>query len=232
MPRPIQAAIGSPEDQNEEPLGKRFPAVQHPTRSLWENVFLATPGSRSSRAVWQRRCQKSSGEGQPVAGLRLRSGPSGVVLNMKGRTACTFRQVATNLWVSDRDHAIQNADNVAVIVDCLGDTHYGGTRAKILRARPTGSTKHRWTVEDLDKITRIVGTIWPAHPVMIHCKRGVSRSACAAAAVLLAAGLVETIEGAMAVVEGPGEEGSRHSMRGVKEGGAARQAAAQQALDM
>ena len=150
---------------------------------------------------------------------------------MKGRTACTFRQVATNLWVSDRDTAIENANDVAVIVDCLGDTCYGGTTAKILHIRPTGSTKHRWTVEDLDKITSIIGKLWPAHRVLVHCKRGVSRSACAAAAILLAAGLVETIEGAMAVVEVPGEEVSGHSMKGLREWWAARKAAAQHALD-
>jgi len=145
---------------------------------------------------------------------------------MSERTVCTFRQVSEYLWVSDRDSAVRNANNVAVIIDCLGNTTYNGTPAKILRAQPTGRTRHRWTVADLDKVAGIITQVWEKHPgcrVLVHCKRGVSRSACAAAAILLAAGLVQSLEEAMEAVGVPGEQVSRHSLKGLQEWWAARQ---------
>ena len=109
----------------------------------------------------------------------------------------TFRRVANNLWVSDVESAVKHANEVAIIVDCLGDTTYGGTKAKILHLKPSGRGSHSWTVADLDRLTSVVGKYWPAYRVMIHCRRGVSRSPVAAAALLLATGAAVTPQQAL-----------------------------------
>lgn len=128
----------------------------------------------------------------------------------------TLRKVADNLWVADVDSAVEKADKVHLIVDCLGGTTYNGTKAKILRARPTGSTGHAWTPADLDRITNIVLRVWPSHRVLVHCRRGVSRSPVAAAAILLASGRAKTIESALAMTAAPGQRPATQSVAGLK----------------
>ena len=127
----------------------------------------------------------------------------------------TLRKVANNLWVSDVESAIEKANSFAVIIDCLGDTSYGGTKAKILHVRPTGSTGHAWTIEDLNKITRVMSKVWPANRVLIHCRRGASRSPVAAAAALLAAGMAHDPEAALAKTAAPGLRPATQSVSGL-----------------
>lgn len=128
----------------------------------------------------------------------------------------TLRKVADNLWVGDVESAMEKADKFHVIVDCLGDTIYGGTKAKILHARPTGSTGHAWTVRDLDRITNAITKVWPGHRVLIHCRRGVSRSPVAAAAILLAAGRARNPEEALAITAAPGQRAATQSVAGLR----------------
>ena len=107
----------------------------------------------------------------------------------------TLREVSTNLWVSDIESAAIVGDDFALVVDCTGKARIGKNG---IHARPTGATGHAWTVKDLDWITDLASTlVKDGRPVLVHCRRGVSRSPCAAAAVLLALGLAKNVDHAL-----------------------------------
>lgn len=73
---------------------------------------------------------------------------------------------------------------------------------KVLHIPPTGTHTHRWEADDLDMIVELAeGCLDQGRRVLIHCGRGVSRSACAAAAVLLHMGKVAEVEEALALVK-------------------------------
>lgn len=131
----------------------------------------------------------------------------------------TLREVAPGLWVSDQDSAHALRGDFALVVDCTG------------WARPTGSTGHAWTPEDLDAI---VGRVAPfreaGKPVLVHCRRGVSRSACAAAAVILATGEADTVNGALARTTFESKKPSSQSVGGLRKWWKARVAARQVGL--
>ena len=105
----------------------------------------------------------------------------------------TLREVVPNLWVSDIESAAVVGEDFDIVIDCTGKgpTH-GNPKVRTVSRRPSGSGSHAWTVEDLDWITKGTGYHLKAgHKVLIHCRRGVSRSATAAAAVLLKMGLAK-----------------------------------------
>lgn len=125
----------------------------------------------------------------------------------------TLRQVAANLWVSDLESAAEVGGDFTVVLDCTGKT----TGRNVLESRPTGSTNHTWTVEDLDTLTDRAGRILEGQgTVLIHCRRGVSRSACAAAAVLLAQGKASSVKDALARTAIPGSPPASQSVSGLQ----------------
>jgi hypothetical protein len=117
----------------------------------------------------------------------------------------TLREVMPGLWVSDLESARTLGEDFALVVDCTG------------WARPTGSTGHTWTPEDLDGIvSRVAPLLESGEPVLIHCRRGVSRSACAAAAVLLATGASDSVKGALARTAYEAKKPSSQSVGGLR----------------
>jgi len=104
----------------------------------------------------------------------------------------TLREVSPDLWVSDRVSARMVGEDFALVVDCWGKTKDAPNK---MHARPTGKTNHFWTVHDLVEIAKAAKPhLVAGRPVLIHCSRGVSRSTCAAAAVMMILGRVDTID--------------------------------------
>lgn len=109
----------------------------------------------------------------------------------------TLRQVGKNLWVADLDSAVTVQDSFGLIIDCEG----GGSCKNSLVMSPTGKTSHSWTARDLNQIISFaLPALRNGKQVLLHCHRGVSRSACAAAAILIATGEAEILEDALAKV--------------------------------
>ncbi len=92
------------------------------------------------------------------------------------------------------------------ILDCTseGVAHTHPFGEYVTHTPPTGSNDHNWTSEDLDAIVKKVSQ-WLEEDqwVLIHCGRGVSRSTCAAAAVLLHLGEAKTVEQAVEMCRDP-----------------------------
>jgi len=110
----------------------------------------------------------------------------------------TLREVAPNLWVSDRASAAVVGEDYDLVIDCTGNgpTKGNGKTASLL---PEGKTNHAWTKRQLMKIAGGVSKhLDDGDVVLIHCSRGVSRSACAAAAVLMYRGEASSVESALA----------------------------------
>lgn len=141
----------------------------------------------------------------------------------------SLREVSPGLWVSDIDSAGILGDDFALVIDCTGKAP--PARNKV-HARPTGSTGHSWTVEDLDGIVRLVEAHRAAGPVLIHCRRGVSRSVCAAAAVLLATGVCSTVDGALIRTKFRGETPATQSVAGLRRWWRAREERRQMTLPL
>ena len=132
----------------------------------------------------------------------------------------TLREVAPNLWVSDFESAMTVGDEFALVVDCTGTSDYGNR----IPARPTGKTGHTWTVADLERITiKVAARLSAGKTVLVHCRQGRSRSVCAAAAVLLEMGQVETVEEALAQTMLPGSSPASQSVSGLRKWWSARQ---------
>ena len=90
------------------------------------------------------------------------------------------------------------------IVDCTTEGVQHLWMPAVLHCPPTGKNDHNWTVEDLDTIVELVkGCLDQDRKVLIHCGRGVSRSTCAAAAVLLYLGKAQSVEEAVALTRHP-----------------------------
>ena len=128
-----------------------------------------------------------------------------------------LREVLPNLWVSDADSASVISDtfgDIDLVLDCTGRDK---PRRNLLNVRPTGSTSHSWTVEDLDEIVHLVKAKRQfERKVLIHCQSGRSRSTCAAAAVLLALGLEKTVTRAIDRTKIPGTNVNTQSLGGLK----------------
>jgi protein-tyrosine phosphatase len=87
------------------------------------------------------------------------------------------------------------------IFDCTVEGESHEHQAKVLHVPPTDTHSHRWTEDDLDVISELVmGCLEQDRRVLIHCGRGVSRSTCAAAAVLLSMGRATEVEQAVEMV--------------------------------
>lgn len=109
----------------------------------------------------------------------------------------TLRQVHDNLWVSDIDSAEIIGDDVSLVIDCtgVGPTRGNGRTLSIV------ADGHRWDAESLTQIANLAGMRLEAGgDVLIHCNRGVSRSVCAAAAVLLWMGSAKSVDEAIDLV--------------------------------
>jgi len=130
----------------------------------------------------------------------------------------TLRKVSVGLWVSDTQSAEDFSHPYVLLMDCSGKGVKSPRRVSCL---PTGSTSHSWTVSDLNKIVARV----KAHkgPVVFHCHRGVSRSTCAAAAVLLDRGEALTVEEALAKTSHKVHTPATQSVSGLQKWWAARQ---------
>lgn len=112
----------------------------------------------------------------------------------------TLREVVPGLWVSDIDSAAMLGDSVDLVIDCTGRGPCMGQR-NCLDMRPEGNTAHIWDMEQLDTIASIATLKMDCgKTVMIHCRRGVSRSAAAAAAVLLWQGKAGSVDRALQMV--------------------------------
>lgn len=104
---------------------------------------------------------------------------------------------------SERD-AVRMAGLFDDIIDCTTEGAPHLCRDHVLHVPPTGKNSHDWTSDDLDTITELAeGCLLSGRKVLIHCGRGVSRSTCAAAAVLLVMGYAKTVEQAVNLTRDP-----------------------------
>lgn len=140
----------------------------------------------------------------------------------------TLRSVAPRLWVSDAESVESVSPLMGVIIDCTGRAP---TASNKIHARPTGVTGHSWTVADLDRVVEwATAYLDDGKRVLIHCNRGRSRSTCAAAAVLLAQGIVDTVPAALARTGIPGESPVATSVAGLRKWWEAKQEARQESM--
>jgi rhodanese-related sulfurtransferase len=128
----------------------------------------------------------------------------------------TLREVYPGLWVGDEESAAVIGDDYSLVIDCTGRGPTLGN-GRTLPCRPTGNSNHAWSVSDLSTIVGVAGLrIEAGGTVLIHCRRGVSRSATAAAAVLLWLGEAETVNAAIGKAQVEGQRPSSHSVGGLK----------------
>lgn len=140
----------------------------------------------------------------------------------------TLREVGPRLWVSDAESADSAAPLMGIIIDCTGRAPSASNK---IHARPTGVTGHSWTVEDLDRVVDWASAyLDEGKRVLIHCNRGRSRSTCAAAAVLLARGIVDTVPAALARTSMPGDPPVATSAVGLRKWWEAKQEARQERM--
>jgi protein-tyrosine phosphatase len=86
------------------------------------------------------------------------------------------------------------------IIDCTSEGSQHAHRSKVLHLPPTGTNSHQWEAADLNDIVDLAeGCLLKGRRVLIHCNRGVSRSTCAVAAVLLHMGHATTVQEAVAM---------------------------------
>ncbi len=114
-----------------------------------------------------------------------------------------MREVGDKLWVANLEEAREWADAVDLVIDCLDDH------------APTGKTSHEWTPDDLDAIVTAVKVA--TGDVLVHCRSGKSRSACAAAAVLLDRGDADDPTAAMRMTKMGTSRMNPHSVKGLRE---------------
>lgn len=133
--------------------------------------------------------------------------------------ADTLRSPIPRLWLSDAESAGIVRPVVALVVDCTGDAPEG---ANVIHVTPSGRTNHSWSNADLDRIVAAVAKVHQINnpdstgKVLIHCRRGVSRSVTAAAAYLLHVGRASSVEDALAKTSLPGYAPASQSVAGLK----------------
>ena len=126
----------------------------------------------------------------------------------------TLRKVTNNLSVADLESANAVGSNYALVVDCTGKAAKTPNRVHL---RPTGTTSHSWTVADLDAITeKAVPLLKEGKLVLVHCRRGISRSTCAAAAILLALGEARNVDHALSFTKYPDSTPNAESVTGLR----------------
>lgn len=137
----------------------------------------------------------------------------------------TLREVSPNIWVSDMESASIVGADFTLVIDCTGK---GQHRDNVVHLRPTGSTSHAWTVTDLDAVAQ--HALAAQGPVLVHCRRGVSRSPCAAAAAILALGRAKTVDQALAMTKYQDATPASQSVAGLRKWWKERQPRPQLAL--
>lgn len=124
----------------------------------------------------------------------------------------TLREVFPGLWVSDIESAAVVGADFDLVVDCTGEGPTKGN-GKTASLRPRGKTNHDWTEEQLTRIAKgVAKRIRKGETVLIHCRRGVSRSTVAAAAVLMRLGQAQTTREAVAKARWDGHNPASMSM--------------------
>jgi len=114
-----------------------------------------------------------------------------------------LREVSENLWVSDAKSASVLAESADLVVDCR-TSRRGDTPENVVKMAPSGKTNHSWLASDLDAIVQaVVPRLKDGQTVLIHCRRGRSRSVTAAAAVLVAAGRAKGYEDGVKMAKHP-----------------------------
>lgn len=142
----------------------------------------------------------------------------------------TLREITPSIWIADAESALALRDEFGLVFDCTGEAPVGGN---VHHVRPSGSTGHAWTEDDLDWIVAKAELyLGRGQTLLFHCRRGVSRSPCAAAAVLLATGQARTVDGAVEMTAFPGTSPASQSVAGLRRWWKARQAARQQRLPL
>lgn len=140
----------------------------------------------------------------------------------------TLREITPSIWIADAQSALVLRSDFGAVFDCTGQAPSG---TNVHHVRPTGSTGHAWTVDDLDGIVAVAKEYLERSQILLfHCRRGVSRSPCAAAAVLLATGQASTVEQALEITTLPDTMPASHSVAGLRRWWRARQSARQQRL--
>lgn len=102
----------------------------------------------------------------------------------------TLREIIPGLWVSDAESAAIVGDDFSLVIDCTG---YGPTvgNGRTLSVVANG---HKWDAASLTQIANLASMrLDNGGNVLIHCNRGISRSVCAAAAVLIRMGTASTV---------------------------------------
>ena len=113
------------------------------------------------------------------------------------RSQETIREVYPNLWVADQQSAEVIGMDFDYTVNCTGEMPVGAGLNHV-NVPPSGTTAHAWKAPDLNEIvSHAVPVLEEGKTVLIYCKRGISRSATAAAACLLAMGEAPTLEDAI-----------------------------------
>lgn len=132
------------------------------------------------------------------------------------KTKETLREVGTNLWVSDYASAQVIGEDFDLTVQCITDVLTFARGTKHLEVTPSGKTNHSWTEADLNRIVfHAIDTLGRQGSVLIYCNRGRSRSACAAAAVLLASGEASDVQEALKKVSHNGSRPATTSIGGL-----------------
>jgi len=142
----------------------------------------------------------------------------------------TLREVRPNLWVSDQESAAVLGDDYDLVIDCTGrgPTRGNGHTVSLL---PSGRTNHSWAPDQLNTIVFLATVrLERGESILIHCRRGVSRSACAAAAVLLWLEEAKDAKDALSKVAFGDQRMSGHSTASLKRWWKAEEEAAQPAL--
>lgn len=112
------------------------------------------------------------------------------------------RQVINmGLFISDAETAAATCQDYDLVIDCIDHEYTAPNKVVIV---PTGKTNHSWTIADLNKIIAAALPVMRAGgKVLIHCRRGVSRSAVGAAAILLGCGRSQSVK--MALIKTGGD---------------------------
>lgn len=147
---------------------------------------------------------------------------------VRSRGMESLRAITDALWIADAESALALRSEFEIVIDCTGEAPLGGN---VYHCRPTGATGHTWTEDDLDWIAQ-KGALYLGRGknVLVHCRRGVSRSPCAAAAILLATGQAGSVDAALAMTTLPGTSPATQSVAGLRRWWKAREAARQQTL--
>jgi hypothetical protein len=122
------------------------------------------------------------------------------------------REVAAGIWVGSVA-ARKAGSRYDLIVDCLGAPNEPNDGCRVEVVTPNGRTGHTWEPGDLEAVVSVAAPVLGnGGRVLIHCRRGVSRSATAAAAVILHLGIAADVEDAVNMVRRQGSRPANSSV--------------------